>query len=745
MTSSHPSSSEDSSFDLLHPSIQRWVWSKGWTSLRDAQERAIRPILQGQRDLIIAAATAAGKTEAAFLPILTNIANAGEESALAIYISPLKALINDQWGRLEQLCESLEIPVIPWHGDISQSRKQRFLRHPRGVLLITPESLEAIFVKRGSSAPRLFAEVMYVVVDELHAFIGSDRGKQMQSLLHRMEHAADKPIPRIGLSATLGDMNLAAAYLRPGSPGNVDLIVSKASNQDLRVQVRGYLSPAVIEDPEKNNKDENRLLGSEHAISEHLYKVLRGSNNLIFPNSRKKVEFYTDALRRRCEADSVPVEFWPHHGSLSRSIREETEKALKAGDRPATAICTTTLELGIDIGAVKTVAQIGPGPSVASIRQRLGRSGRRPGEPAILRSYNVEQALTDRSSFSDRLRESLVQSIAMIRLLLRSWYEPPNASGLHLSTLVQQVLSVIAERGGAHAGQLYKLLVTGGSFDGLTQPEFSELLRGLGAKDLITQDSTNLLLLGQTGERLVGSHDFYAAFTSEEEWQIVCQGQTMGTLPISSPIFVGMRLIFAGRRWQVTSVEQEALIVSVVADPGGLPPLFGGGRATTHDTVRSEMRSILSGSDEIGFLDGSAASLLNEARRQYSDLDLSNRNTIRTGETTSLFTWRGDSTNDALVLILRGLGVERVENEGLYLEVEKCQNDRLHDALSDIAELADVDYTSFLTDVFNMRRSKWDWALSDSLLKKSFTSLHLSFGGAREAARELTSGHTLNS
>lgn len=211
MTSSHPSSSDESGFSLLHPSIQRWVWSKGWTSLRDAQEQAIRPILEAKDDVIIAAATAAGKTEAAFMPILANIANAGEESALAIYVSPLKALINDQWGRLEELCESLELPVIPWHGDIASSRKTRFLKHPRGVLLITPESLEAMFVTRGSQTPRLFAAAQHVVVDELHAFIGTDRGKQMQSLLHRIEDAAGKRIPRVGLSATLGDMNLAAS------------------------------------------------------------------------------------------------------------------------------------------------------------------------------------------------------------------------------------------------------------------------------------------------------------------------------------------------------------------------------------------------------------------------------------------------------------------------------------------------------------------------------------------------------
>lgn len=485
MTSSHPSSSEDSGFSLLHPSIQRWVWSKGWTSLRDAQERAIRPILEGKDDVIIAAATAAGKTEAAILPILTNIANAGEESALAIYVSPLKALINDQWGRLEELCESLEVPVIPWHGDIAASRKSQFRKHPRGVLLITPESLEALFVTRGSETPRLFAAAQHIVIDELHAFIGTDRGKQMQSLLHRIEAAAERRIPRIGLSATLGDLHLAAAFLRPGDAEQVQLIVSQAGGQELRIQVRGYLCPAFVATKENAKASEEQALGSENAIADHLFKVLRGTNNLVFPNSRKKVEFYTDALRRRCEQHAVAVEFWPHHGSLARTIREETEKALKQGDRPATAICTTTLELGIDIGAVRSVAQVGPGPSVASLRQRLGRSGRRPGEAAILRSYNIEQALTGKSSLSDCLREGLVQSIAMIRLLLRGWFEPPSSKGLHLSTLVQQVLSVIAERGGAHAQQLYRWLVTEGAFRGLSVAEFGELLSSLGSKDLI--------------------------------------------------------------------------------------------------------------------------------------------------------------------------------------------------------------------------------------------------------------------
>lgn len=728
-----------SGFGHLHPGIQRWVWQKGWTGLRDAQERAIAPIIGGNLDVIIAAATAAGKTEAAFLPILTNIANSGEESGLAIYISPLKALINDQWGRLDELCEQLEIPVVPWHGDIAQNRKQRFLKNPRGVLLITPESLEAIFVRRGSQSPRLFAEVRYIVIDELHAFIGSDRGKQMQSLLHRIERASARRVARIGLSATLGDMNLAAEFLRPGGSQTVEMIVSRSGGQELQIQVRGYLRAAFLgrASSESLEEQEKRELAPSSGVADHLYRTLRGANNLVFPNSRQKVEFYADALRQRCEADGVPVEFWPHHGSLSRSIREETEDALKRGDRPATAVCTTTLELGIDIGSVKSIAQIGPAPSVASMRQRLGRSGRRAGEPAVLRSYAIEDEITKGSGFSDRLREGLVQSIAMIRLLVRGWFEPPNSHGLHLSTLVQQVLSVVAERGGANARELFRELVVNGAFVGFSVPDFADLLRGLESKDLIEQDPTGLLLLGEVGERMAGRYDFYTAFVSDEEWQIVCQGQIMGTLPISSVILVGMRIVFAGRRWNVVSVDGEGLVVSVVADPGGVPPKFDGGRASTHDAIRMEMRAVLEGQEEIQFLDTMAKRLLAEARTQYNLLKLNDRQLVREGTDWYAFTWCGDSTNDALALLLRGLGIGQADNEGLILII-KSEEERLFDALSDIAALREKDYLDLLKDASNMKRGKWDWALSHELLRKSFVSSHLSWEGARRAAAALT-------
>jgi len=231
MTNSSPSNFEplSASFQLLDERIQRWVWQKGWTNLRDAQERAIPALVEADQDVIIAAATAAGKTEAAFLPILTHLLHHEPAIGCVLYISPLKALINDQWDRLGSLCEELEIPVVPWHGDIAASRKQRFLKNPNGILLITPESLEALFVNRGHSLAGLFACLRYVVIDELHAFIGSERGKQLQSLLHRIEAVVNRKIPRVGLSATLGDMGLAANFMRQDDSSTPTLIESGSS------------------------------------------------------------------------------------------------------------------------------------------------------------------------------------------------------------------------------------------------------------------------------------------------------------------------------------------------------------------------------------------------------------------------------------------------------------------------------------------------------------------------------------
>lgn len=732
-----PSHSDSSGFEQLESRIQRWIWAEGWTSLRDAQEWAVPVLVDADQDVIIAAATAAGKTEAAFLPILTNLLNHDDPSGAVLYISPLKALINDQWDRLSRLCEQLEIPVVAWHGDISSSKKHRFLKSSEGVLLITPESLEALFVNRGSSLGGVFQNLRYIVVDELHAFIGSERGKQLQSLMHRVELVVGCRLPRVGLSATLGDMKMASEFLRPGSADTVTVIESKNSNQTLQVQVRGYIQPPMNElmkarvelslDGE-NEGEQDYEASSDFAIADHLYKVLRGSNNLIFPNSRAQVEWYADQLRRRCENDGLPNEFWPHHGSLSKDLREQAEHALKAGNQAASAICTTTLELGIDIGSIKTVVQIGAPPSVASLRQRLGRSGRRPGEKATLRVYCKESPLTDGSSLSDLLRQGLVQTISMVRLLARGWFEPPRAQGIHASTLVQQCLSVIAQCGGASAADLWKSLIAEGAFPKVEKSDFMGLLKSLGEHELIIQDSSGLLLPGVVGERLINHYEFYSAFTSDEEFRLVCDGKTLGSVPVSRPLTKDQRIIFGGRRWQVRDVDLQAKVIIVSAARGGAPPQFDGLGAMVHDVVRKEMRAVLADSAPCPFIDSSAQALLDEARKTFSLLRLGDRYLIESGSKCSLISWLGDYANDALRLLLNHVGLP-CHNTGLVIEID-ANIDQANAALNAVGSLDPGDLNSTLADVENMLREKWDWALPEPLLKRSFASISLDISTA---------------
>lgn len=745
-------SGDSASFFLLDERIQRFLWSEGWEALRDAQEGAIPLIMDGKRDVIVAAATAAGKTEAAFLPALTHILRS-ESLGLVVYVSPLKALINDQFGRLERLCEQLEVPVWPWHGDVSASVKTRFLNKRRGILLITPESLEALLCNRGTSVRAVFESLAYFVVDELHAFIGSERGKQLQSLMHRIETVIGRSVPRIGLSATLGDMALAAEYLRPNGGDRVSLVVSQADAAVLRILVKGYEEPVSVRpaagrqgasEEDKHVHDEASNEAEEVSpglIAAHLFSGLRGSNNLVFPNSRREVERYTHLLNGLCEREQVPNEFWPHHGSLSKEIRAETEAALKTKERPATAICTNTLELGIDIGAVKSVAQIGPPPSVASLRQRLGRSGRRKGEPAILRGFCVEEALGPGISLSTMLRLDAVQMVAMISLLVEGWFEPPVTKGIHLSTLVQQMLSFIAQNGGATIGDLYKLLCTQGApFAGVTKGEFIELVRHLGQQDLLIQESSGLLLHGQLGERFVNHYTFYAAFSTDEEYRLVAGARTLGTLPISQMLTVGQRILFAGKTWVIDAIDDQQKTIYVVRTRGGVPPAFSGGVGRIHTRVRQRMRDLL-GSQEAPpeFLDATGRRFLEEARTNYAVLRLNEDFVVDQGREVMLMTWLGDAANEAIACVLRFHGiVAHTARAGIEVGKGEQSTATLVAAISDVAKADVPELDVLLADAKNLRCEKWDWALPDGLMRKAYASLFLDIDEGMGWLRELS-------
>ena len=708
-------------FLQLDPRIQHYLWAEGWGDLREVQELAIPLILPGDRDVIVAASTASGKTEAAFLPALTHFLQQPEEG-LIVYISPLKALINDQFGRLDRLCENLEVPVWPWHGDVTATSKRKFLAKPHGVLLITPESLEATLCTRGTSVAGLFKRTTFVVVDELHAFIGSERGKQLQSLMHRIEVALGRKVPRIGLSATLGDMSLAARFLRPDQP--VAIVDAASTGGQLLIKVKGFEEPPPQTGAQSDDPQTGR---AALEIAKHMFKVLRGSNNLVFPNSRQEVERYTHLLNELCEQAQLPREFWPHHGNLSKEIRYETEAALKQRERPASAVCTSTLELGIDIGAVKSVAQIGTPPSVASLRQRLGRSGRREGDPAILRGYVIEDALDEKASLQTRLRLNTVHTAAVISLLLEHWFEPPAVHGAHYSTLIQQLLSAIAQYGGLHAGQAHRLLCAApGPFEGVSKEGFAELLRTLGQKEILTQDHSGLLLHGRIGDKIVNHYSFYAAFTSDEEFRIVSGGKTLGTLPVSQMITAGQRILFGGRTWEVQEIDEAHKTIHVLPAKAGAPPMFNGNGGRVHTRVRQRMREIYTQTDVLGYLDAEAQRFVDEGRVAFHDLGLQDRLLLDQGSQAILLTWLGDAANEAIACLLMARGVGASPGR-LGVEIQRGGRslEEIEDLLADIALDDEPTIDELLANAGNLARQKWDGLLSPRLLRETYASANL--------------------
>lgn len=735
-------SQESSAYDRFHHRVQRWIrrqieQHEEWDGLNKIQEDAAKPILRGTQDVIISAATAGGKTEAAFLPIASRVAEKWEEEDVGglsvLYVSPLKALINDQFERLRDLFEPLHVPVFRWHGDVSSSRKKR-ARQEGGLLLITPESLEAQFIRRGYAMSDLLAPLQYVVVDELHSFIGGERGRQLQSLLHRVELAARHRVPRIALSATLGDMGEASEFLRPGEGADAEQIEDTGEKQTVKLEVRGYEHRPPQQTQEKEKKASESKNGEENEefpkvggdlidITEHLYDTLRGSRHIAFANRRATVETSADLLRRRCEQAGVPNEFLPHHGSLSRDLREEAERRLRKGNRPTTIVATTTLELGIDVGNVESIAQIGSPPSVASMRQRLGRSGRR-GNPAVLRAYVRESQLEPDSPLTDRLRVSLVRTIAMVRLLIRGWNEPPVTGALHLSTLVQQVLSLIAQRGGLDAKQGYEVLCQRGPFRSVSAEQYTDLLRDLGAAELITQTHDGTLVLDLDGERLVNHYDFYAAFSTPEEYRLVADGSEIGSLPIVAPLYEGRYLIFGGQRWKVVDVDQNKKVVELVPSKGGRAPLFGGMGAMVHGKIRREMRRVYTSEDEPRFVNPTGQDLLSEGRRSFREMGLSDRPFIKMGNDSIWIPWVGDRALNAIELALQRDGLD-VETTDLLLRARETEVNELETAARRLQREGLGDPVDLAHRVQNKQIEKHHVYLREDLLAADYASQHL--------------------
>ena len=539
-----------SSFYKLDPKIQEAVWDLGWEELRPLQVQSIDAILGDGSHLILSAATASGKTEAAFLPILSRIAGGPRESIQALYISPLIALINDQFRRLEQLCEKAGIAVHRRHGGVAQSERHRMMKRPSGVLLITPESLEALFIRRGCELARIFSGLEFVVIDELHSFLDQVRGIHLASLLKRLQAASGATPRLIGLSATLGNFAAAKEFLARETPESVRVISDPSQSKDLRISLKSFI-------------EKKREPGAEHRaepldpVAEEIALRCRHGCHLVFCNARAQAEVLADQLHAIAAQVGWEVDpFLLHHGSISKDLRHEAEQSLK-GSKPVTVICTSTLELGIDIGSVQTVCQVGPPWSVGSLMQRVGRSGRKEDQGQFLYLFTIDRELSAQSPVSDRLYPELIRGIALIELLIARWVESSSSGGcqrFNYSTFIHQVLSVLRQTGGLKVPALYEQLCERGAFGKINRKDFILLLRNLREKALIEQMASGEIILAPAGEQIVEDRNFYAAFARAIEYCVESAGDPIGVLPSDSIPQPEEAILLAGRRWQVQAV-----------------------------------------------------------------------------------------------------------------------------------------------------------------------------------------------
>lgn len=402
-------------FSRLAPFIQEYIYTNNWQEIRPIQVEACEVIFNTNAHLLLAAGTASGKTEAAFLPVLTLLHENPSSTIGILYISPIKALINDQFERLNDLLKEADIPVWAWHGDVSQNRKNKLVKNPSGILQITPESLESLLLNKTAELPNLFGDLRFIIIDEIHAFMGSERGCQILCQLTRLSRFIKNQQPRrIGLSATLGDYTLAEKWLSSGT--EISVITPKIKGTERKIQLsvsHFYLSQQSTQSFPKQRES--------NPYYQYLFQSSKAKKCLIFANNRAEIESVIANLRQIAEASGNPDIYHVHHGSISASLREEAEMAMR-NNNPAVTAATLTLELGIDIGQLERVIQLEAPLSVASFLQRLGRSGRR-GTAAEMQFVCAENELL--GSLPEQIPWQLIQTIAIIQLYLEErWIEP---------------------------------------------------------------------------------------------------------------------------------------------------------------------------------------------------------------------------------------------------------------------------------------------------------------------------------
>lgn len=607
-------------FDRYAPFVQEYIYQNHWENLRSIQVAAADAIFNTDENVLLTASTASGKTEAAFFPIITLFSEDMPSSVGCIYIGPLKALINDQFSRLNDLCAEADIPVWHWHGDVAQSHKAKLMRHPSGILQITPESLEALLLHKHAAIAKLFGDLRFVVIDEVHSLLRGDRGGQTLCLIERLSRIAGVNPRRIGLSATIGDPEGTGEFLSLGTGRKTIIPKIDAKGGKWRLSMEHfYVKDAqAAEDkqipgalPVLEEKTDDAPANADPGIG-YIFEHTRGKKCLVFVNSREECEMVTTTLRHYCELNHEPDRFLVHHGNLSASYRETAEGIMKDDSQYMTTVTTATLELGIDIGRLERAFQIDAPWTVSSFLQRMGRTGRRELPPEMWFVIREDEPEV-RAMLPTTIPWKLLQGIALVQLYLEErWVEPPRLDRLPFSLLYHQTMSTLASCGELSPRALADRVLRLHYFHRITQEDYRVLLRHLIATDHIQQTEQGGLIVGLAGERVINSFKFYGVFQESEEYTVRSESQELGT--VVSPPPVGEKLAIAGHVWQVLDVDHKRRLIYCQQVKGSVPAYFGQCPGDLHTKILTRMRRVLQEDRQYPYLMKNAVARLEQAR-----------------------------------------------------------------------------------------------------------------------------------
>ena len=692
--------------------LKEYIHERRWDEFKGIQTRSFEAFRENDDHIMITSATSSGKTEAALFPVIASLYNDPPKSIGALYIGPLKALINDQFERISPMIEKSEIQVTGWHGDISASIKKRLLNDPKGILQITPESLQNIIVNHNELLKELFGELRFVIIDEIHVFISSARGAQVLCCLETIERECGCRPRRIGLSATLGDTSSSMEWMRANTGKDVT-VIDDGNRRDAQIMIEYNMFPSAMgEDPTARKRAVTRYYKG-------LFESVKGRNCLIFTNSKLSAEKTARSLNIIAEKNGIGNMVSIHHGSISKEFRMRTESEMKDVYRKTVTVATSSLELGIDVGDMERIIQIDPPPSCMSMLQRMGRSGRRgdPQDLTIICNDDMDRMWGNVSGIS----MNLIRSIAIAELSLEGWSEPLDDDPLPYGLLFHQTLEYMACRTGCRYSELKDNVLSMYPFRNIPEEEYKELLRYLNATEMIERMSDGTLLIGRKAEHMVFGHDFCSVFDVRPEVDIYIEGRLLGSIQESPEI--GENIQLAGQMWKVISVSDSRADV-VPSDEGTCPP-WKSDALPVDDTIMRKMYEILSSDRVYGYLDDDAKDCLAHSRTAFMSSGMDHLLTV-TDWGMRIAPWRGTKAFDTIRRAVVSKDIGRVYAQIPYhIDVYTKKPGEVESAVRNFSKKRNKN--DLIEQDEDLCRGKFDRYLPRGLLLKGFIANRLDF------------------